>query len=87
MAELKEMGLSWEEAQAKERDRVQLQCMIVALCPNRKEVINEKITIVIIKNNFRYIFWISDILAELLFLLNFDNRFTFSSTFQVDLTR
>lgn len=37
MTELKGMGLSWEEAQAKARDRVQWQCMIAALCPSRDQ--------------------------------------------------
>ncbi|CAJ1078655.1 Hypothetical predicted protein [Xyrichtys novacula] len=36
------MGLSWDEAQAKARDRVQWQCMTAALCPNRDEEDNFK---------------------------------------------
>ena len=37
MMELKEMGLTWDGAQAKARDRIQWKCMIAALCPNRDE--------------------------------------------------
>lgn len=37
MKELEKMGLSWREAQAKARDRIQWRGMIAALCPSRDE--------------------------------------------------
>lgn len=37
MKELKELGLTWFEAQAKARDRLEWRNLVAALCPNRGE--------------------------------------------------
>ena len=38
MAELREMGLSWGEAQASAKDRTLWRNIVVALCPTGDEV-------------------------------------------------
>lgn len=37
LTEVKALGLSWEEAQAKAQDRVQWQQITVAICPSPDE--------------------------------------------------
>jgi len=42
MAELKEKGLSWDEAQASAKDRTVWQNIVVALCPTGTKSISEE---------------------------------------------